>query len=172
MEYKTQVLDFRAGGDLSFITGKSDLLVIPDGLFWTMAGLTNSIEICGVFFNSTSLEGLPCKKHCEEPVKDLISVPQKCWTVLSEFGFPKLPINWKGECGGLVEKWIQGSLILPCALPLYNMSHATGYSVGSGVTWESPSPHGNSFWTWWPGRELTFVTAKLLAAGTLPTHHQ
>ena len=103
MEYKTQVLDFRAGGDLSFITGKSDLLVIPDGLFWTMAGLTNSIEICGVFFNSTSLEGLPCKKHCEEPVKDLISVPQKCWTVLSEFGFPKLPINWKGECGGLVK---------------------------------------------------------------------
>ena len=53
--------------------------MIPDGLFWKMAGFELSVEICQAFFfllNSASLEGLPCKKYCEEYLKGITPVPK------------------------------------------------------------------------------------------------
>lgn len=53
--------------------------MIPDGLFWKMAGLKSVLKYVRLFFfllNSASLEGLPCKKYCEEYLKGITPVPK------------------------------------------------------------------------------------------------
>lgn len=67
------------------------------------------------------------------------------------------------------KNWYNEASFSPVLCPSEEVVHATWYLVGL----VAQGSHGNSFPRLWPGREITFVTAKLLEAGTLPTQqHQ